>query len=73
MSQPETREPIPVAFQKGQWKPVAYTEKEGGAWIKITDKPPESFSSIKYANGWVFDNALLAANHETCWRRVDRQ
>jgi hypothetical protein len=69
-TKPETTEPIPEQYQKGQWRPVAYTMREGGDWIYAESNVPKGYSSLRYANGWIFDT-ILKAEGLNPWRHID--
>lgn len=68
---PDTLEPIPPEYQKGEWAPVAYTTEEGGDWINILGRNlPSTAKAIAYENGWIFDFILLSMNLNP-WRHKD--
>jgi hypothetical protein len=68
---PQTTEPIPEQFQKGQWQPVSYTTHEGGDWIAVKESiAPVNYSALQYFNGWIFDN-VLKANGLNPWRHIE--
>ena len=67
---PETFDPIPEQFAKGQWQPVAYTKEEGGDWIQIAGQPPVNYSSLQYRNGWIYDLVLYQINVNP-WRHIE--
>ena len=67
---PQTLDPIPEQYAKGDWAPVSYTTEEGGEWIKAGVEPPLNYSALQYANGWIYDNVLRQMNVNP-WRHVE--
>jgi hypothetical protein len=67
---PESIHPIPEQYCKGQWLPTHYTTEEGGDWNPIAPGVVvvKSYSSLRYANGWVYDNVLRDKGLHP-WRR----
>lgn len=65
---PESLEPIPEAYHRGQWKPVAFTREDGGDWIYTESvELPKDYYAIRYWNGWIFDTGLKRLG-ENPWR-----
>jgi len=69
-TKPDTFDPIPEQYAKGQWQPMAYTTEEGGSWNQITGPMPKNYSAIRYSNGWIYDNVLRQMNVNP-WRHAD--
>lgn len=69
---PETLDPIPAVYRKGQWQITHYSNAEGGEWIELESgrDPPTSAVIYRHENGWVYD-FILKSHGLNPWRHID--